>query len=136
MQKISFAVSVAAPIDVSTSEENWDGKDITSWMGISLVSMTANNTSAFNCRFVDGTTRWSQHAYGRAVDVNPLVNPYVQTNGRIDPPAGAQFADRAPRPGLIDGDDAAVRAFAAVGWEWGGNWSGSKDYQHFSRSGN
>jgi hypothetical protein len=99
-------------------------------------SMAANNTSAFNCRKVSGSSRWSEHAFGRAVDVNPLRNPYVTRGGRVSPPAGRPYADRARRAaGMIHGGDAVVRAFAAAGWRWGGNWSGSKDYQHFSSTG-
>ena len=98
-------------------------------------SMRANNTSGFSCRYVSGTTKWSEHAYGRAVDVNPLVNPYVKGTS-IDPPEGAPYADRSRTdPGMIHAGDAAVRAFAAQGWGWGGSWSGGKDYQHFSASG-
>lgn len=98
-------------------------------------SMRANNTSAFNCRYVAGTTRWSEHSYGRAVDVNPLVNPYVQGSS-VDPPEGAPYADRnRTDQGMIHADDAVVQAFARQGWSWGGYWSGGKDYQHFSASG-
>ena len=98
-------------------------------------SMQANNTSAFNCRFVAGTTRWSEHAFGRAIDVNPLVNPWVQ-GSRVSPPEGAEYVDRTQDyPGLIKADDEVVAAFAAAGWSWGGSWSSSKDYQHFSATG-
>jgi hypothetical protein len=98
-------------------------------------SMAANNTSAFNCRPVAGTSRWSQHAYGRAIDVNPVQNPYV-SGGYVSPPAGEAYADRSlHRRGMIHAGDAVVRAFAAVGWEWGGFWSSPKDYQHFSANG-
>jgi hypothetical protein len=98
--------------------------------------MAANNTSAFNCRFVSGTARWSEHAYGRAIDINPVQNPYVSSSGRASPPAGAAYVDRSRRaPGMIHAGDAVVRAFAAVGWGWGGSWRGVKDYQHFSASG-
>jgi D-alanyl-D-alanine carboxypeptidase-like protein len=99
-------------------------------------SMAANNTSAFNCRRVSGTNRWSEHAYGRAIDVNPLRNPYVTRGGRVSPPAGRPSADRSKRArGMIHGGDAVVRAFAAAGWEWGGYWRGARDYQHFSSTG-
>jgi poly-gamma-glutamate synthesis protein (capsule biosynthesis protein) len=99
-------------------------------------SMAANNTSAFNCRRVSGSSRWSEHAFGRAIDVNPLRNPYVTSGGRVSPPAGRPYADRARRAaGMIHGGDTVVRAFAAAGWRWGGYWSGSKDYQHFSSTG-
>jgi hypothetical protein len=98
-------------------------------------SMRANNTSAFNCRSVAGTSSWSEHAYGRAVDVNPLVNPWVR-GGAVDPPEGRPYVNRGNRvPGGIYAGDAVVQAFAAVGWGWGGNWSGTKDYQHFSANG-
>jgi hypothetical protein len=99
-------------------------------------SMAANNTSGFNCRRVSGTSRWSEHAFGRAIDLNPLRNPYVTRGGRVSPPAGRPYANRARRAaGMIHGGDAVVGAFAAAGWRWGGYWSGSRDYQHFSATG-
>jgi hypothetical protein len=99
-------------------------------------SMAANNTSAFNCRPVSGSSRWSEHAFGRAIDVNPLRNPYVTSGGRVSPPAGRPYANRARRAaGMIHGGDTVVRAFAAAGWRWGGDWSGAKDHQHFSSTG-
>jgi D-alanyl-D-alanine carboxypeptidase-like protein len=99
-------------------------------------SMAANNTSAFNCRKVAGTSKWSEHAYGRAIDVNPVQNPYVTRSGKASPPAGRRWADRAQRlPGMIHRGDRTVRAFATIGWEWGGSWRGAKDYQHFSSTG-
>ncbi|GIU85846.1 MAG: hypothetical protein KatS3mg009_0361 [Acidimicrobiia bacterium] len=98
-------------------------------------SMAANNTSAFNCRFVSGSGRWSEHAYGRAIDVNPVQNPYV-AGGRVSPPAGALYLDRSvPALGMIRDGDAVVQAFAAVGWGWGGHFRSVKDYQHFSATG-
>jgi len=98
-------------------------------------SMAADNTSAFNCRPVKGTSRWSQHAYGRAIDINPLENPYVLGN-HVSPPRGRALANRAlRRKGMIHAGDAAVRAFAAVGWGWGGYWRSPKDYQHVSANG-
>jgi len=98
-------------------------------------SMAANNTSAFNCRPVAGTGRWSQHAYGRAVDVNPVQNP--QVHGQVvSPPAGHSYLDRTLRTkGMIHPGDLVVRAFAEVGWRWGGDWRSLKDYQHFSANG-
>jgi hypothetical protein len=99
-------------------------------------SMAADNTSAFNCRFVAGTNRWSEHAYGHAIDVNPVENPYVTSDGHVSPPAGAPYVDRSQRvPGLIHRRGPVVVAFAEIGWEWGGNWSWPKDYQHFSAGG-
>lgn len=100
-------------------------------------SMEADNTSAFNCRFVSGTSRWSEHAYGHAIDVNPVENPYADSDGYVSPPQGAPFFDRSQRhQGLIHAGGDVVGAFARVGWEWGGDWSWPKDFQHFSVSGN
>lgn len=98
-------------------------------------SMRADNTSAFNCRFVAGTTRWSQHAYGRAIDLDPVENPYV-SGDHVSPPAGRRFADRSlDRRGMVHRGDVVWRAFHRIGWGWGGSWSGAKDYQHFSATG-
>jgi len=98
-------------------------------------SIEADNTSAFNCRYVEGTSRWSEHAYGRAIDVNPIENPYV-SGGRTSHPASVPYVDRSRRrPGMAYEGGALVRAFDAIGWGWGGRWSPVKDYQHFSASG-
>jgi hypothetical protein len=98
-------------------------------------SMAADNTSAFNCRLVEGSSSWSEHAYGRAIDLNPLENPYVR-GGHVSPPAGRRYADRSLRAkGMVHDGDAVVRAFAAIGWPWGGHWRSLKDYQHFSATG-
>jgi hypothetical protein len=103
--------------------------------GDDQASMRANNTSGFNCRYVSGTTSWSEHSYGRAIDVNPLVNPYVKGSS-VDPPEGAPYADRSrDDPGMIRDGDAVVEAFARQGWRWGGSWTNGQDYQHFSASG-
>ena len=98
-------------------------------------SMAANNTSAFNCRQATGSSRWSEHAYGKAIDINPVQNPFVTRSGAVLPPAGSAFVSRDPAPGLIAPDGPAVEAFDAIGWGWGGRWSSGKDYQHFSASG-
>ncbi len=98
-------------------------------------SMAANNTSAFNCREVSRRPGvWSQHAFGTAIDINPVQNPYILRNGTVLPPDAV--TDRAtPIPGLIGPDGVVVEAFREIGWGWGGNWSGVLDYQHFSASG-
>lgn len=97
-------------------------------------SIEADNTSAFNCREVAGTSSWSEHAYGRAIDLDPLENPSV-SGGVTSHPASVRYLDRSlALPGMIHPGDAVVRAFRAVGWGWGGTWS-SPDYQHFSASG-
>ena len=97
-------------------------------------SIEADNTSAFNCRRATGSTHWSEHAYGEAVDFDPLENPYVE-NGRTSHPRSVPYLDRLRlRPGMVT--PAVIAAFSSIGWGWGGNWTGSvKDYQHFSRSG-
>jgi poly-gamma-glutamate synthesis protein (capsule biosynthesis protein) len=98
-------------------------------------SMAANNTSAYNCRQVAGTSTWSQHAYGRALDINPVQNPYV-TARLVEPTAGRAYLDRADvRPGMAVSGGPVVEAFRASGWGWGGDFSSSKDYQHFSANG-
>jgi D-alanyl-D-alanine carboxypeptidase len=99
-------------------------------------SMAADNTSAFNCRpaVAEGPPHWSNHAYGLAIDVNPVENPYL-LGGRVLPPAGAEFVDRSVyRPGMAVAGGVVTSAFAAVGWGWGGVWD-SPDYQHFSANG-
>jgi hypothetical protein len=108
---------------------------MSAYRGSDDASMAADNTSAFNCRFVKGTTRWSMHAYGEAIDVNTVENPYVQ-GSRVSPPSGRRYLDRSnPRPGMAVEGGVLVRAFDAVGWRWGGRWTSSKDYQHFSTTG-
>jgi len=100
-------------------------------------SLAADNTAAFNCRYVvgPGPRRWSVHAYGEAIDVNPVENPYLEA-GRIHPRAGQRYLDRSNvRPGMAVRSGLLVRAFAAVGWRWGGRWTAAPDYQHFSATG-
>jgi hypothetical protein len=99
-------------------------------------SMRADNTSAFNCRYRnDVCCTWSMHAYGRAIDVNPVENPYVGSWG-VSPPNGAPFVDRTRRrKGMIFVHDRVWWAFHSIGWEWGGTWTSSRDYQHFSSNG-
>lgn len=99
-------------------------------------SMADDNTSAFNCRRVTGDpARLSRHAYGDAVDINPVENPYVDRGGTPHPAAGRPHLRRDPgTPGMIRPGDAITRAFEEVGWVWGGGWS-HPDYQHFSATG-
>ena len=110
------------------------------YRGDDALSLAANNTSGYNCRTVAGGDGWSEHAYGRAIDINPVQNPYVQGSS-VAPPAGRRYTsiDRSPGAavprGVIRSDDVVVSAFARIGWEWGGEWINSKDYQHFSATG-
>jgi hypothetical protein len=100
-------------------------------------SMAADNTSGFNCRkaVASGNPGWSLHAYGRAVDVNPVENPYL-LDGRVLPPEGARYVDRSPaRPGMAVRGGVLVKAFAAAGWTWAGARGADPDYQHFSTTG-
>jgi D-alanyl-D-alanine carboxypeptidase len=101
------------------------------------VSMADDNTSGFNCRYAvaPGPPTWSVHAYGEAIDVNPVENPYLE-GGQVQPATGAAFVDRSPyRPGMAVPGGQLVEAFASVGWLWGGRWAASPDYQHFSATG-
>lgn len=100
-------------------------------------SMEANNTSCFNYRVVDNTTKLSYHAYGLAIDINPFYNPYVQfRNGEdyICPTASAPYADRSMDfPYKIDENDLCYKLFKEHGFSWGGAWNSCKDYQHFEK---
>jgi hypothetical protein len=100
-------------------------------------SAAADNTSGFNCRnaVASGPKSWSMHAYGEAIDVNDLENPYL-LGSRVIPPAGKAYLDRTNvRPGMAVDGGVLVRAFASVGWGWGGHFAGTPDYQHFSTNG-
>jgi hypothetical protein len=109
---------------------------VDAYKGSDFDSIEADNTSAFNCRNATGSSTWSQHAYGLAVDVNPCENPYIPAGGSDAHPRCRKYDDRSRHdPGLIHKGDATVRAFASIGWGWGGSWSGAKDYQHFSSNG-
>jgi hypothetical protein len=94
-------------------------------------SMAADNTSAFNCRPITGGDAFSVHSWGKAVDINPVENPYVRGDVVL-PESGRPFLDRSSsRPGVIVDGDVVVEAFAAIGFECGGDWTRLKDYQHF-----
>lgn len=104
--------------------------------GSDFDSIEANNTSAFNCRRATGSSSFSQHAYGLAIDINPCQNPYVSADGRIAHKDCTKYKNRKlDVPGMIHAGDRVVKAFASIGWGWGGEWSGARDYQHFSSSG-
>jgi hypothetical protein len=110
---------------------------IEAYGGSDFRSIEADNTSAFNCRSATGSSHWSEHAYGRAIDLDPIENPYVEA-GRTSHPASRRYVDRArvrSRPGVVFAGGVVTRAFARIGWGWGGLWSGTRDYQHLSASG-
>jgi D-alanyl-D-alanine carboxypeptidase len=101
-------------------------------------SIEADNTSAFNCRAATGSTRFSEHAYGRAIDVNPIENPYVYPDGTTAHAASRPYVDRSRlRRGMAYEGGVLVEAFARAGWSWGGHWQppSPTDYQHFSSTG-
>jgi hypothetical protein len=95
-----------------------------------------NDTGAFVCRPTTGSdATYSQHAYGLAIDLDPFQNPYDKGD-LVLPELASAYLDRdRVRPGMITPDGVVVRAFASIGWTWGGTWSSLKDYQHFSRTG-
>ena len=108
--------------------------------GDDTASMLANNTSCFNYRVVEGTTRLSNHAKGLAIDLNPFYNPYITYDSdgsiRISPEGSETYADRSSSfPYKIDENDLAYQLFKAHGFTWGGNWNSVKDYQHFEKKG-
>lgn len=90
-------------------------------------SIADNNTSAFNYRTIAGTRKLSDHAYGRAIDINPYLNPWVGKKGKAERPYQPE------KPGTLTARSAVVQAFQKRGWLWGGFWKHSKDYQHFSK---
>ncbi|WIM92534.1 M15 family metallopeptidase [Actinoplanes oblitus] len=94
-----------------------------------------NGTDAYACRPVRGRTSWSQHSYGLAVDINPFQNPYHR--GKVVlPELATSYLDRGDvRPGMIEPGGPVVRAFAAIGWKWGGDYRSLKDFMHFSATG-
>ncbi len=113
---------------------------VSDYGGSDWKSIEADNTSAFNCRPATGSKKWSRHAFGKAIDLNPLENPYVSRSGRIAHKASLKFRERkrknpfkAEYRALLLPGDAAVNAFKKRGWRWGGDWHGIKDYQHFDK---
>jgi hypothetical protein len=134
-QGVVFAVAVAF-------REMWDARfPITSMAlvddfgGDDDASMAAGNTSAFNCRMVTGGARFSEHAYGRAIDINPVENPYV-SSAAVSPPAGVAYLDRGNlRAGMLVAGSVPVSSFERLGWGWGGRWGSPVDYQHVSATG-
>ena len=117
------------PIKEMVPEDRYHGND--------NAAAAADDTSGFNCRYAvaPGPPQWSVHAYGEAIDVNDVQNPYVY-GSIIIPPAGKAYLDRSDvRPGMAVPGGELVEAFKSVGWYWGGRWTGSPDYQHFSLTG-
>lgn len=97
------------------------------------MSMEDNNSSCFNFRPVAGTGHLSQHAYGRAIDINPLYNPYITSDGFVPVNAGDYVDRSAQNPYKIDINDLCYQLFDERGFTWGGSWNSVKDYQHFQK---
>jgi len=96
-------------------------------------SMAANNSHAFNFRYIAGTSVISRHGFGMAIDINPIQNPYIRGE-TIWPAAGVEYLDRSyVRPGMIVHGCVVYNAFISRGWIWGGNWTSPRDYHHFER---
>jgi len=106
---------------------------------VDISSINDDNTSAFHYRKIAGTEVLSNHAYGMAIDINPLENPYVKEADLQQTVASPykdynSYKDRtAQRAHMISKDDACYRIFKAHGFQWGGEWNGNKDYQHFEK---
>lgn len=94
-----------------------------------------NNTGAFTCKPMPSGSTWSEHAKGLAIDVNPFLNPYVR-GPVVLPELASAYLDRSRQvAGAIHAGDPVTRAFASIGWQWGGTWQHAKDYMHFSANG-
>jgi hypothetical protein len=114
-------------------------KLVSDFKGKDFASIEADNTSALNCRPITGNSKkWSNHAYGKAIDINPIANPYIARNGHISHPKSLKYRKRVHQRGGGNADkamllkqDKATKIFEKYGWKWGGDWNSIKDYQHF-----
>lgn len=111
--------------------EKYDGDD--------FESIEDDNTSAFNCRLAEGSKKYSKHSYGKAIDINPLENPYVYKNGSTSHKNSVQYLkreenqDSIEKKAILTDSSQAVQIFKKYGWIWGGDWVNIKDYQHFQK---
>ena len=114
-------------------------KLVSDYKGSDWQSIEADNTSAFNCRNATGSKKWSKHSYGKAIDINPIENPYISRSGRISHKESLTYRKRVHKnstyadKAVLLKNDKATKIFKKYGWKWGGDWSGVKDYQHFSK---
>ncbi|RRS30265.1 MAG: hypothetical protein P794_07910 [Epsilonproteobacteria bacterium (ex Lamellibrachia satsuma)] len=112
---------------------------VSDYRGSDWQSIEADNTSAFNCRKATGSKKWSKHSYGKAIDINPVENPYISRSGRISHKASLKYRKRIhQKPAYTDKavllkNDEATNIFQRYNWKWGGNFKGIKDYQHFAK---
>lgn len=123
---ISYPIKKIFPI------EKYNGDD--------FESIEDDNTSAFNCRLAEGSTKYSKHSYGKALDINPIENPYVYKDGSSSHKASKEFLNRvakfensAQNRAMLLPSSQAVQIFKNYGWKWGGEWKNTKDYQHFQK---
>ena len=113
---------------------------ISDFRGNDWKSIEADNTSAFNCRNVStGQKKWSKHAYGKAIDINPIENPFINKRGTIMHQKSYKYKKRLHKnssfsdKSMLIQKDKAIKIFEKYGWKWGGDFSPYKDYQHFSK---
>ncbi|MFP4636582.1 MAG: M15 family metallopeptidase, partial [Nitriliruptoraceae bacterium] len=124
-QVFAAAFGAGFPFEEVVAAHRYDGDDD--------AIMAANASSAFNCRPITGGDGWSQHSYGTAVDLNPVLNPYAR-DGTVLPSAGSDHLDRTdPEPGMLVEGDPVIDAADRLGWEWGGRWQGLVDHMHLER---
>ena len=120
------------PIKQITPIEKYNGDD--------FESIEANNTSAFNCRLAERSHKYSKHSYGKAIDINPIENPYIYKDGTSSHKASKEFIKRDEKvnntvqnKAMLLSSSKAVQIFKKYGWKWGGDWKNTKDYQHFQK---
>jgi hypothetical protein len=116
IEKIFFPIEKVVPI----SAYQWNDRS----------SMADNNSSSFNFRVIEGTSKLSMHSLGKAIDINPVQNPVIYPNG-VTFPEGAQYFPE--NRGTFAADNAIVQEFIRLGWHWGGNFDQPKDYHHFEK---
>lgn len=108
-------------------------KLVDEYNGSDYDSIEANNTSSFNYRYIENTTTLSNHAFGLAIDINPIENPYV-LDGNVEHAKSEEYINRSKfKIGMVTPDDECVKIFKKYGWTWGGDWINPKDYQHFEK---
>ncbi|MEA1954367.1 MAG: M15 family metallopeptidase [Campylobacterota bacterium] len=123
--------NIGYPIRKMNLVSNYKGSD---WQ-----SIEADNTSAFNCRNATGSKKWSKHSYGKAIDINPIENPYVNRRGNTSHKESVRYIRRVHKnatsadKAVLLKHDKATKIFEKYGWKWGGDWRTVKDYQHFSK---
>jgi len=110
---------------------------VSDYKGSDWQSIEADNTSAFNCRMATGSKKFSKHSYGKAIDINPIENPYIFRSGKSSHKASTPYLKRIRtsedtlQTAMLLPNDNVVQIFKKYGWSWGGDWKPIKDYQHF-----